>query len=323
MAHRTAPTWEVAVVRETVPVAGDIRHILLDVPGNPSAPPGAHIDVLVPVADGTRLVRSYSIVDDGRTLDAYGIAVRLDSRSRGGSEYMHGLRPGDEITVSHPVQDFELTLGRTRYVLLAGGIGITPMIGMARALKHRDADYRLVFAGRTRPVMAFLDQLHADHAGRLELVVDDESGRLDCGKLVTDLPADTELYVCGPPAMLAAVQEQWQATGRPAGLLRFETFGSGGSLPTLPFEIRVPRTGLRTTVPSDQSALQAIEHAGGEVISDCLRGECGLCVVPILTADGPVDHRDVFLSPRQKALDEQICLCVSRLAGGALTIDLP
>ena len=111
--------------------------------------------------------------------------------------------------------------------------------------------------------------------------------------------------------------------GRPASLLRFETFGSGGSLPTVAFEIRVPRTGLRVTVLSDGSALQALERAGGEVMSDCLRGECGLCAVPILAADGPIDHRDVFLSPRQKARGEEICLCVSRLAGGTLTVDLP
>lgn len=323
MAHRSAPTWDRAVVRDTVLVADGIRHILLDVPGNPHAAPGAHIDVLVPAADGTRLVRSYSVVDAGRTPGVCGIAVRRDPRSRGGSAYMHALRPGDEITLSQPVQDFELTPGLPGYVLLAGGIGITPLIGMAHALKRRGADYRLVYTGRTRSAMAFVDELRADHGDRLDVVVDDESGMLDCGKLVAGLPADVELYVCGPPGMRTAVQEQWQQAGRPPGLLRFETFGSGGTLPTLPFTIRVPRTGLRVSVPADRSALQAVEAAGGEVMSDCLRGECGLCVVSILAADGPVDHRDVFLSPRQKALDEQICLCVSRLAGGTLTLDLP
>jgi len=323
MAHRTAPVWESARVRRITPVAAGIRHILLDIPGNPPAPPGAHVDVLVPASDGSRLVRSYSVVDDGRTPEACGIAVRLDPRSRGGSAFMHGLRVGDGITVSRPVQGFELTPGRSRYMLLAAGIGITPMIGMAHSLKHSNAEYRLVYAGRTRTAMAFVDQLLDDHLGRVRIVAGDEDGRLDCATLVADLPDDTELYVCGPPALLAAVQYEWLRVSRPASLLRFETFGSGGTLPTLPFEIRVPRTGLRTTVPADSSALQALERAGGDVMFDCLRGECGLCAVPILAADGPIDHRDVFLSPRQKARGDEICLCVSRLAGGTLTVDLP
>ena len=323
MSHRRAPAWGRAVVVSTTPVAQNIRHILLDVPGCPPAPPGAHLDVLVPTADGTRFVRSYSVVDNGRTGRAIGIAVRLDPRSRGGSAYMHGLRTGDTLTVSQAVQDFELTPGRPGYALLAGGIGITPMIGMARALAQRGADYQLVYAGRSRAGMAFLEQLDADHASRLRAVVDDEDGPLDCAKFVADLPTGTELYVCGPPAMLAAVQGEWQEAGRPPSLLRFETFGSGGALPTLPFDVWAPRTGIRTTVPADRSALQALEEAGAEVMADCLRGECGLCVVPVLAATGPVDHRDVFLSPRQKALGEEICLCVSRLAGDTLTIDLP
>ena len=321
MAHRTAPVWERAVVRSTTRVADDVRHIVLDVPGNPRAATGAHVDVLVPGADGVRLGRSYSVVDDGRHAGAVAVAVRLDPRSRGGSAFMHTLRSGDAITVSHPVSDFELTPNHPRTVLLAGGIGITPMVGMARELRRRGADYRLFYAGRSRSTMAFLDQLRDDHGDRLEVAVEDEAGRFDVAVLLAGLAADTELYVCGPPLMLRAVQEAWQEAGRPPGLLRFETFGSGGSLPTLPFEIRVPALGIATTVPADCSALQALERAGGEFMADCLRGECGLCVVPVVAADGPIDPRGVFLSPRQKARDDQICLCVSRVAGGTLTVD--
>jgi ferredoxin len=194
---------------------------------------------------------------------------------------------------------------------------------MAHALKQRGADYELVYAGRTRSAMAFLDQLQDDHAGRLRVVVGAESGRLDCGALVAGLRKDTELYVCGPPALLTEAQRQWREADRPPGLLRFETFGSGGAAPTLPFEIHVPRTGTRAAVPAEQSALDALQAVGAEALYDCLRGECGLCVVPVLASEKPIDHRDVFLSPQQKSLDDQICLCVSRIPGGALSIELP
>jgi vanillate monooxygenase ferredoxin subunit len=323
MAHRPAPSWERATVRSSTTVAESIRHILLDMPGTVTTPAGAHINVLIPTAEGTQLERSYSIVDDGRTPDALGIAVRLAPHSRGGSAFMHRLRAGNQITVSRPVQNFELTPDRPGYVLLAGGIGITPMISMARALRRRAADYQLLYAGRTRTRMAFLDQLQADHPGRIRAVISEAGEHLDCAKLVADIPDATELYVCGPPTLLVAIQREWHNAGRPPGLLRFETFGSGGNLPTLPFDIHVPRIGVRARVPADQTAVQALERAGAEVMSDCLRGECGLCVAPILAADGPIDHRDVFLSPRQKAANADICLCVSRLAGGTLTIDLP
>lgn len=324
MAHRKAPMWGRAVVHSTTPVTDSIRHILLDVDRHHLiAPPGSHVDLLVPAADGSRLVRSYSVVDNGRNPGALGIAVRLDPQSRGGSAFMHSLRAGDELTVSQPIQDFELSPGRPRYALLAGGIGITPMISMAHVLRQRGADYELIYVGRSRSTMAFLDELEDDHPGRLQVLPDDETGILDCKELVARLAEDTELYVCGPPALLTETQRQWREADRPPGLLRFETFGSGGALPTLPFEIRVRRTGSRTAVPADQTALQALQAAGEDVMYDCLRGECGLCVVPVEGSEGPIDHRDVFLSPHQKSLDNQICLCVSRVAGGTVTVDLP
>ncbi|MBR7828880.1 2Fe-2S iron-sulfur cluster binding domain-containing protein [Actinospica sp. MGRD01-02] len=124
-------------------------------------------------------------------------------------------------------------------------------------------------------------------------------------------------------ASLDIASLRWTEQGRPAGLLRFESFGSGGSLPSLPFELRVPRLGLQTVVGPDVSAVEALERIGAEVMTDCLRGDCGLCVVPVLALDGRLDHRDVFLSRRQKSLDDAMALCVSRVAGGSVSIDLP
>jgi ferredoxin-NADP reductase len=313
MAHRQAAAWTTATVLDSVPVAETVRRIVLDLPARARA--GAHIDVAVPGG----AVRSYSVVDDGRRPDGTSLAVRLAPTSRGGSAYMHGLRAGDRVRVSPPLHSFELSTRRVPCVLLAGGIGITPMIGMARVLRARGQDYRLHYAGRTATDTPFLDELRADHGDRLRVAI---GARIDVERLVGGLAPGTELYVCGPPGLLAAATAAWTAGRRPPALLRFESFGSGGTRPAEAFDVRVPRLGIHVTVPADTTAAEALERAGAEVLTDCLRGECGLCVVPVLDVDGELDHRDVFLSARQKDRDDRMALCVSRVAGGAVSVDL-
>jgi vanillate monooxygenase ferredoxin subunit len=325
MAHRHAAAWEHATLVESIPITRTVRRIVLDIPGTAVESrvlAGAHLDVAVPVPDGT-VIRSYSIVDDGRHRAGISIAVRRAPNSRGGSAFMHGLRPGDRVRVSQPLQSFELTSRRIQCALLAGGIGITPLISMARVLRSRGQGYQLHYAGRTASDMPFRAELEQDHPGCVHFYAGDLGQRVDVGQLVKQLDPDTELYVCGPPGLLAAVTRAWAADGRPPGLLRFESFGSGGNLDAAPFEIRVPRLGIATMVPADVTAAVALERAGGEVLTDCLRGECGLCVVPVLALDGQLDHRDVFLSQRQKNLNNAMALCVSRVAGGSVCVDLP
>ncbi|MEV0074081.1 MULTISPECIES: PDR/VanB family oxidoreductase [unclassified Amycolatopsis] len=322
MPPRQTASWHRVKVRESFAVADQIRRIVLDPPAGPAPQPGSHVDVLVPAAGGGHLVRSYSVVDDGR-FAALSLGVRLDPHSRGGSAFMHRLCPGDEVTITAPIQTFGLTPRQSRYVLLAGGIGITPMIGMARKLKADKTDYEIFYAGRNRVDMAFVEELREDHGERVRVRYEDEDGRFDLLEVFGGLTPETELYVCGPVGMLEAAQKAWEATGHPSHLLRFETFGSSGRLPNETFEVVVPKLGLTVTVPPDKSALDALGEAGCEVMSDCLRGECGLCVLPVRVADGVLDHRDVFLSGRQKAQGDQMCLCVSRLSGGSLVLDLP
>jgi vanillate monooxygenase ferredoxin subunit len=325
MAHRHAAAWGLATVVESVPVTPTVRRIVLDIPGTgdePRALAGAHLDLAVPLPDGT-MTRSYSIVDDGRHRAGISIAVRRVPDSRGGSAFMHGLRPGDSVPVSQPLQSFELTSRRIPCALLAGGIGITPLISMARVLRSRGQSYQLHYSGRSASDMPFQAELEHDHPGCVHFYAGDLGQRIDVGRFVKQLDPDTELYVCGPPTLLAAVTGAWAADGRRPGRLRFESFGSGGNLAAVPFEIRVPRLGISTMVPADTTAAAALQGAGGEVLTDCLRGECGLCVVPVLALDGRLDHRDVFLSQRQKNLDNAMALCVSRVAGGSVCVDLP
>jgi ferredoxin-NADP reductase len=320
MTNRLVPQWRSVLVLDSIAVSTRVRRIVLDMPPG-AAPAGSHVDFKVPLGDGPR-VRSYSVVMDGRHAEHINVAVQLEPNSRGGSLWMHGLRRGDRVTVSQPFNSFELSAGRTARVLLAGGIGITPLVGMARALRSRGSEYRLIYTGRTLADMPFADSLVDDHGDRAH-IVQSSVQRLDLDRTIGEMPAGTELYVCGSTALLSAAQQVWAAHSRPPQLLRFETFGSIGSTSAVPFRVHIPTDDRVITVPADRTMLEALQDAGCEVMSDCLRGQCGLCAVAVLASDGALDHRDVFLSPRQKQLGEQVVLCVSRSAGGDISIDLP
>jgi vanillate O-demethylase ferredoxin subunit len=198
-------------------------------------------------------------------------------------------------------------------VLAAGGIGITALVGMGRALNARGADYRFVYGARSRSLMAFVDDLAAEHGDRLELRVDDEDTPLDVQELVAGVPPGGELYVCGPTPMLDAIKAEWARVGRRPADLRFETFGSSGRFAPEAFGVRVPRLGLETVVPHDVSLLEALEAAGADMMYDCRRGECGLCQVKVLEVSGAIDHRDVFLSDNQHRAGDRLQTCVSRI----------
>jgi len=336
MGATTHRRWTTATVVDTTPVADGIRRIVLEpASAGPPAPPGSHLDVGVYVNGGADL-RSYSVVGMGPYGNTYVLGVQLARQSRGGSAYMHSLRRGAQIPVTQPLQNFPLAYGRPRYLLLAGGIGITALVAMGRDLKDRGADYRFVYGARSRHLMAFVDELATDHGDRLELRIDDEGGRLDVDELIAGLAPDTELYVCGPIPMLDAVRRGWAQAGRPPSSLRFETFGSSGRFAPEPFRVRIPRLGYDVMVPHDVSLLEALENAGADMMFDCRRGECGLCEVRVMDVHGVIDHRDVFFSDAQHQRGDRMCTCVSRVVsartGGAsgadghdpvLTIDIP
>jgi vanillate O-demethylase ferredoxin subunit len=242
------------------------------------------------------------------------------------------------LRVSDPLQDFPLGVGASRYVLLAGGIGITALVAMATALRRRAVDYTLVVVGRSRAVMAHLGDLADEHGDRLRVHVDDEGNPLDVAALVDEVArseqaGDTELYMCGPIRLMDAVRREWTDHGLPSPNLRFETFGNSGAWEAEAFRVSIPAIDRTVAVGADVSLLDALEDAGLEVMADCRKGECGLCTLRVLDCDGRIDHRDVFLSDEQKARGTSLCACVSRVATGdlpsarpgsrTLTIDLP
>jgi vanillate O-demethylase ferredoxin subunit len=312
--------WRPAKLLRTRDLSPDIRLFEIEPSGDFVHPtPGSHINVTVQIGERPD-VRSYSIV--GPCTDGlYRIAVKLLGDSRGGSAYMWSLKPGAQLTISTPGNHFDLGRGRPEYLLLAGGIGITPIFTMALALSDIDANFRVLYACRRREDAALADELRERIGDRLQMFIDEDGGRVDLGAEIARLSPGGELYVCGPIGMLEAAKRAWQQSGRPVDQLRFETFGNSGRFASQPFKVNIPRLDLVVDVPQNQTMLDALEGAGVAMISDCRRGECGLCALYILEVDGIVDHRDVFFSDEEKAANAKLCTCVSRVAGRSITID--
>lgn len=312
MAANSSAVWQKGRVVEVRDVARDIRRVVIEPDAPVRAAPGTHVDVVVDL-NGVREVRSYSVVethDDGTRL---ALSVFRPRTSRGGSVFMHALAEGDVVELTQPMQNFPLRVGAARYVILAGGIGVTAVLGMARVLAKLGADYRFVYVGRSRDAMAYLDELAAEHGDRLEAHVSAEGSALDVRALVGGLDPDTELYMCGPIRLMDAVRRTWQDFGLGLPSLRYETFGNSGWFDPEEFVVRIPRLGIETVVPQGRSMLEALEAAGADMMFDCRKGECGLCEVEVLELSGDIDHRDVFYSERQQQASAKMCCCVSRV----------
>jgi ferredoxin-NADP reductase len=312
--------WRDGKIRATRDLTPAIRLIEIEPSGAfVAASPGSHINVSVMVR-GRPDVRSYSIV--GPCADGiYRVAVKLLKDTRGGSAYMWSLAPGARIALSAPANHFNLALGRSEYLLLAGGIGVTPIFTHALALAEANARFRLVYACRSRSDLALADALAERLGDRIELFVSDEGRRVDIAAEIARLDPEGELYVCGPIGMLEAAKRGWRESGRPVDRLRFETFGNSGAHPSVAFVVKIPRLGKEIAVGANETMLDALEEANVGMIFDCRRGECGLCALPILAVDGVVDHRDVFFSDAEKALSLKLCTCVSRVYGASITVD--
>ena len=313
--------WTDAKVIEVADVAANVRLITLQpTEGAQRFSAGAHIDVSVLVNDLPE-VRSYSLVGTYSLGGSYQIAVKRLTDSRGGSNYMWSLALGARLSISQPKNQFQLTFLRPYYTLLAGGIGITPIYGMVQELLQKGADFHLYYAGSSRAEMPFVDELHQQLGDRVSFHISDEGTRLDIERLIANVEESTQMYVCGPMRMLDAVRAGWNGRNLPPGDLRYETFAASGEYAPQTFQVSLPRFGKTITVQKNQTMLDALNENGIEVMEDCLRGECGLCVVDVLDYSGTIDHRDLFFSDEQKADNKKMCACVSRIVNGIVTID--
>ncbi|MGC2780026.1 MAG: PDR/VanB family oxidoreductase [Bradyrhizobium sp.] len=317
---RFEDNWSTATLVSTRDLAPGIREFILRPDNHVCAPyaVGSHIKLSVLVG-GQPDVRSYSLVGEAEP-QGYRIAVRLAEDSRGGSLYLWSLQPGARVEVTSPTSLLQVDWQRPQYCLVAGGIGITPLLGAAQALMRKGADVSLHYAVRSRRDAAYVEELSTLLGERLTVYDAEESQRLDLAQLFAGLSGGATVLFCGPMRMLDAARSAWSACGRAATDLSYETFGSSGRLAAEPFKVRLRGSGEEIIVPRDRSMLDVLNAAGHEVMADCRRGECGVCTIDVVEVEGEIDHRDVFFSAEQKHENRKLCTCVSRVHG-VVTVD--
>lgn len=316
---RNTPDWFDAVIQSVRDVTPTVREFTI-APAGGVLPhePGGHLQVQV-LVNGKPQTRSYSLIGQPDGV-AYRVAVKRLDDGRGGSLAMWRLTAGDRLRVTEPQNHFPLDLTAPSYLLVAGGIGVTPLVLMAQTLARRNAPVRMLQAARTEPELAYGAELKEALGERLHAYVAGQGHLIDFAAEIAALPAGGQLVVCGPAPMLDAARRAWAQAGRPAADLRYETFGSSGRFAPQAFRVQIPRQHIDITVPADGSLLDAIEMAGVQALSNCRRGECGLCAMDVLAVEGEIDHRDVFLSDDEKTQNKRICVCVSRVVG-TITLD--
>jgi vanillate O-demethylase ferredoxin subunit len=315
---QNAQHWVEAQVHALRDVTLTVREITLK-PANGALPhqPGGHLQMQVLVGVGASArphTRSYSLIGqpDG---EVYRIAVKRLDDGRGGSKAMWQLAVGDRLQITEPQNHFPLDLAAPAYLLVAGGIGVTPLVGMAQLLAQRGASARMLFGARSEAELAYLESLKTALKDDVKTAIAEKGEYLDFEAEIAQLPPKAQMYICGPVPMLDAARKAWAKAERPLADLRYETFGSSGRFAPQAFRVKIPRHQLDITVPADNGLLDELEMAGVQAMYDCRRGECGLCAMDVLSVEGEIDHRDVFLSDEEKASNKRICVCVSRVVG--------
>jgi ferredoxin-NADP reductase len=284
----------------------------------PAWTPGAHIDVLL---DDT-VVRQYSLCGSPGDQHSWRIGVLLDPGGRGGSRRVHeNMNVGDAVAIRGPRNHFPL-LAADRYVFIAGGIGITPILPMLEAATDAGAEWQLYYGGRSRESMAFVGEL-AQYGDRVTLWPDDTRGLLPLDEILASPSEGVLIYCCGPEGLLTATERQCAAW--PPGALHVERFAAkpqpeaatGGDSA---FEVSCQRSGVTVTVPPGKSIIEVLEENGVSVLSSCLEGVCGTCETAVLS--GTPDHRDSLLTQEEREANEYMMICVGRALSDRLELDL-
>ncbi|CAJ1585886.1 PDR/VanB family oxidoreductase [[Mycobacterium] wendilense] len=307
--------------------ADDIVSLVLRDPSGTELPTwsaGSHVPVTLP----SGLVRQYSLCGPQDDRHTYTVAVLRVDRGRGGSREIHDrLRVGDIVEVGQPRNDFGLVPAE-HYLFTAGGIGITPILAMLDEVSVRNpppASVRVVYGARSRSAMAFVERLRRLDDIDLQLVAQDTDGLPDFAAAIAASPPGTQMYSCGPPAMLSAVTQLGQE--RPDISVHIERFSGAEQASSVSdgeaddFEVELVRTGITVKVSNDRSVLDAVLEAAPDTPFSCTSGFCGTCETKVL--GGEVDHRDELLTDAERAANQTMMICVSRAkAGSRLRLDL-
>ncbi len=286
---------------------------------------GAHIQVKVTLPDGTASQRHYSLLSDPDDRSCYEIGVLKENTGRGGSRFMHEhVHAGDVLEIRVPKNEFALADQAEHSILIAGGIGITPMLAIMHTLAAAALSFELHYSARTQAGLVFRDRIESIAGGRARFYATreangpDENRRVDLQQLLAKPKPGVHVYICGTRRLIMAVRDIATDNGWPASQIHFESFGARPLPGDRPVQVHLNRSNSAITVPADQSILDTLLAAGVNVPHDCKRGECSLCATRVL--DGEAEHRDMCLSKEQRAAS--MCVCVSRARGEALLLDL-
>ena len=313
---------DLVVHRRRAAADGVVALDLVDPQGGdlPAWQPGAHIDLLLDEG----LVRQYSLCGDPSDSGTWRVGILLDPDSRGGSRHVHeNLAEGTNVRVRGPRNHFPL-VDSPRYLFIAGGIGITPIMPMIDSAQHAGSDWTLVYLGRQRTTMVFAEALSESYGDHITLWPHDERGLFDLESVLSEPEDQTLVYCCGPERLLSAVEEH--SSHWPEGSLHIERFAakapaaepSGDTLDT--FQVVCQRSAVTVEVSGETSILETLEDADIPILSSCLEGICGTCEATVL--EGTPDHRDSMLTDAERASGNKILTCVSRSCSEKLVLDL-
>lgn len=318
-----APTLSVRVAEADL-LTPDVRRIrLVSTSGGPLPlfSGGAHIVLHLPTPQG--IVRNpYSLTSCPTDGAAYEICVQKSPTSRGGSVFVHDrLKVGDALEISWPVNLFAMDRRARKHLFVAGGIGITPFLAMMQQLAKEGGAFELHYAMRSPETGAAREavaQLYGGH--RVRTYVSSHGSRISLPELLEGQPLGTHLYVCGPTRLIDDVLVQAREAGWPDENVHSERFAAPP--PGRPFLLELARSGQRIEVGSHQSVLEAIEAAGLDAPNLCRGGACGQCETGVVACDGALEHHDHFLSPQEREEGRKFMICISRIAGERLVLDL-
>ncbi|MDB5958660.1 PDR/VanB family oxidoreductase [Ramlibacter sp.] len=317
------PQIAVKVLRRTQE-AQDIASFELGRPDGSALPAfsaGSHIDVQVPGG----LTRQYSLCNDATEQHRYRIAVLHDAASRGGSAGMHAaVKEGDTLLISEPRNHFPLVHAQ-RTLLLAGGIGVTPLLCMAQRLAISGADFALHYCTRSPERTAFREEIAASsYAQRVQFHYDDGDAaqKLQLRELLARPEAGTHIYVCGPTGFIAWVVQATKDLGWPPEQVHLEYFGAAPQQTAGDgaFQVKIASSGATYEVPADRTVVQALQAHGIEILTSCEQGVCGTCITRVL--QGECEHRDLYFTDEEKAKHDQFTPCCSRAKSALLVLDL-
>ena len=320
----SAPTLQVRVARKAIEAQDIVTLELVATDGKalPAFSAGSHVDVQLPGG----ITRQYSLCNDPTETHRYLIGVLRDPASRGGSQAVHDrVREGDVLQISTPKNHFGLAHEAKKSLLLAGGIGVTPILCMAERLAITGAEFALHYATRSPARTAFRERIAAaGFAGKVQFHFDDGDAaqKLNLAQLLARPEAGTHLYVCGPKGFMDAVLNTARDHGWPQAQLHYEFFGAevAKSDRDASFEIKLASSGRIVMVPKDKTVTQALAEAGVEIMMSCEQGVCGTCLTRVL--EGVPDHKDSYLTPEEQAANDQFLPCCSRAKTPQLVLDL-